>query len=564
MSRLASEITIDGKTIPVPVTTVDQIVNFFDPAKGQARFQHRLRMAISGAYAGADRTRRANQAGIRRERDADAAIIPDLPVLREESQHLVRNNAIAGGAVRTNVTKVVGTGLKVKPGIDRELLKIDEETANAWERQAQREFMLATETVEIDLERDLPFSMLQGLAFLKVLEDGDVLVNLPKVTRPGSPYKLKIQLIEAARLWNKDCAPNTAAHLSGVKKDPYGATVEYHVLKQHPAGIYRRVDRKQWQWDVLKAFDSKGQPLAMLLKDKTRPGQTRGVPYLAPVVELIKQLGKYTDAEVMAAVISGMLTVFVTNENGDPRLGPAPTQANPTADPAQQQVDTTGMELGYGSVLGLMPGEKVETVNPGRPNPAFDPFMTAMLRQIGMALELPFEILIKHFTASYSASRAALMEAWDYFRRRRHWLVTSLCQPVYEAVITEAVISGRLKAPGFFADPLVRKAWLGTTWIGDAPYHLDPLKEVNAAEKRMGLLLTTREEEVAAMPQGGSSWIGKVPQLVKEKRIIDENELLPEQPEPAEPADPAGPDGGEPAPGQPDPAETGDSDMEGE
>ena len=86
--------------------------------------------------------------------------------------------------------------------------------------------------------------------------------------------------------------------------------------------------------------------MALHLKDKTRPGQTRGVPYLAPVIELIKQLGRYTDAEVMAAVVSGMFTVFVHNETGNPEFGTAPTMDNPDGDPSLQ-VDTTGIEMGY-------------------------------------------------------------------------------------------------------------------------------------------------------------------------------------------------------------------------
>ena len=528
MGKLSKEITIHGRKIDVPVTIVDQIVNFFDPARGQIRFQQRARMSMVGGYTGADRTRRANQdRAWRLERDADGAILTDLPTLREESEHLFRNNAIAGGAIKTNVTKVVGTGLKVKPQLDRAALGIDEAAADLWERAALREYLLATETREIDSERQLPFSLLQGLAFLKVLEDGDVLINMPRFSRPGSPYTLKLQLIEAARLINKDRTPNTSALTAGVRKDANGAPVGYQVLNQHPGALLRYVaGTAQLTWTELPAFGKSGQPLCIHLFDKTRPGQTRGVPYLSSVTELIKQLGRYTDAEVMAAVVSGMLTVFVTNEAGDPTLGQAPTQGNPTGDPALN-FDPTGMELGYGSVVGLLPGESVSTVNPGRPNPAFDPFMTAILRQIGMNLELPFEVLIKHFTASYSASRAALMEAWDYFRRRRHWLVTSLCQPVYEAVITEAVARGRLSAPGFFSDPLIQKAWLGTSWIGDAPYHLDPLKEINAAEKRMDCLLTTHEEETAAMPQGGSDWQLKVPQFIKERGIINSNGLLP-------------------------------------
>lgn len=523
MARLQRELTFAGKTYQIPVTLMDEVVNYLDPLKGAQRYQQRVRMALTGGYTGADRSRRANQAGRVPERDANSIILPDLATLREESQHLIRNNAIAGGAIKTNITKVVGTGLKVKSQIDRDVLKLTQEQADAWERQAEREFRLATETREIDAERELPFSLLQGLAFLKVLEDGDMLVNMPRFNRPGSPYTLKLQFVEAARLCNPDNYPATDQFNGGVQKDANGAPEIYHVANRHPGSLRRGGGKITWS--PLKAFNGQGQPLVLHLKDKTRPGQTRGVPYLTPVVELIKQLGRYTDAEVMAAVVSGMLTVFVTNETGDPTIGPAATQANPTGDPAQTQTaDTTGMELGYGSIIGLLPNEKVESVNPGRPNPAFDPFMTSILRQIGMSLEIPFEILIKHFTASYSAARAAMEEAWDYFRRRRHWLVTVFCQPVYEAVITEAIAKGRLVAPGFFADPLIRKAWLNTTWIGDAPSQIDPLKEINAAAKRIELCISTIEEEARKLT--GTGFEDKLPQILKERAILRANGIV--------------------------------------
>src|SRR6185369_2617078 len=116
------------------------------------------------------------------------------------------------------------------PQIDLGVLKISPEQADAWQLQAAREFRLATETREIDAERQLPFSIMQGLIFLKVLEDGDVLVNMPRFARAGSLYTLKLQPIEAARLRNKDNAPNTATLTAGVEKDDNGAPVKYHVL----------------------------------------------------------------------------------------------------------------------------------------------------------------------------------------------------------------------------------------------------------------------------------------------------------------------------------------------
>lgn len=530
MSRLPATITVGQRTVDVGLSAADHLVNWLSPAAGQRRFQARARMALlAGGYASADKTRRANQLGGRREMDADAAILPDLQTLREESQHLARNNSVACGALKTNITKVVGSGLRVKSRIDRKALGLSDEQADAWERLAEREFKLATETREIDAERELPFSLLQGLAFLRVLEDGDLLVNLPRIRRPGSPYATKIELIEAARICNPDLAPDTDTLIAGVSKDQHGAVVRYHVCNRHPARRYQRRNGTpvELSWRTLAAYDRNGAPLALLLKDKTRPGQTRGVPYLAPVIELIKQLGRYTDAEVMAAVVSGMLTVFVYNETGSPEFSPAPNQVNPTGDPARQ-ADTTGMELGYGSVLGLSGNQRIETVNPARPNAAFDPFFIAITRQIGMCLELPFEVLIKHFTASYSAARASLLEAWDYFWRRRHWLATQLLQPVYEAILTEAVVFGRIDAPGFLTDPLIRRAWLGTRWDGDAPNEIDPVKAVEAARARVEMQLTTLDQEYAELIGGDHESVQ--PQIEKEHRWRQENGFLASSP----------------------------------
>ncbi len=123
--------------------------------------------------------------------------------------------------------------------------------------------------------------------------------------------------------------------------------------------------------------------------------------------------------------------------------------------------------------------------------------MQAILRQVGVALELPFEVLIKHFTASYSAARSSLLEAWKFYRVRRSWLAGSFCQPVYEAWMEEAVALGRIDAPGFFDDPLLRRAYCGAVWHGDGPGSIDPLKEASAVEKRLSINLRTLDQEIA-------------------------------------------------------------------
>lgn len=67
------------------------------------------------------------------------------------------------------------------------------------------------------------------------------------------------------------------------------------------------------------------------------------------------------------------------------------------------------------------------------------------------------------------------------------WFVNDFCQPIYELFMAEAVALGRINAPGFHADPLLREAWCGARWIGPVQGSLDPKKEAEAA-----LMLTNR------------------------------------------------------------------------
>jgi len=180
--------------------------------------------------------------------------------------------------------------------------------------------------------------------------------------------------------------------------------------------------------------------------------------------------------------------------------------------------------LGNGAIVDLAPGEDVTFADPKRPNTAFDAFVTSMSRHIGVALELPYELLLKSFTASYSASRAALEMAWQMFRTRRSWLAWKFCQPVYEWVITEAVASGRLSAPGFFSDPIIREAWLGSDWIGPSRIQLDPQKEASADLIDLNMGTKTRAQII--MERTGGSFEAKHSQLVKENKVREADGLV--------------------------------------
>jgi len=481
------------------------------PIHGQKRFMARAHMAMAGAYTGASRSRKSLDGWNSSGGDADGDLLPDLPYLRERSRDLCRNNPLAAGAINTKVTNIVGTGLRVQSQVKAKFLGLTPDQAKEFQENAEREYNLWASSTECDVERTQNFAQIQETALRSTFENGDVFALLPFIERAPFPYGTKIQLIEADRACNKDFEPDSDRLAGGVVKDEWGAPVKYQFMRAHP-GDHKT--SKALQWDERDAFGSTGRRNVLHIYKKLRPGQTRGVPDLAPVIEALKQIGRYTEAELMAAVVSGMFTVFIESEAGE---GLAPFETEDTGGDGDY-------ELGNGAIMELAPGQKASSQNPGRPNSAFDPFVLAIIRQIGMALELPFEILIKHFTASYSASRAALLEAWRMFKSRRRWLADMLCQPVYEAVITESVMRGRLYAPGFLEDYTIRQSYLNTTWAGDAPGQLDPLKEANAAKVRIDEDLSTRTRECAELT--GEDW-----DSVVDKRAQEEDKRGHSQPE---------------------------------
>lgn len=473
-----------------------------------------------GSYQGASVTRRETNSWNPPATDADSSSVPDLVRLRARSRDAVRNQPLAGGAINTTVTNVVGSGLSLQPTIDGDYLGMTPEQVDAWQVHTEREFALWADSRLCSLNRGLNFYGLQELAFRSTMENGDVFTNLPQKAVPGTPYKTRVQLIEADRVCNPNFGFDSAGLVAGVKKDSDGAPVAYHVLRQHP-GNWLYLTGNAWIWDELSAWNSStGLPNVVHLYRHLRADQSRGIPMLSPVVEPLKMLGRYQEHVLMAAAVAALFSVFVKTQGGQGLGNMLPPVGNPVVSSAIPQATVNDIRLGSGNIIDLQPGEEVAFADPKVPNSNFDPFFLAIVRQIGVGLEIPFEILIKHYTSSYSAARAAMLDAWKFFLSRRTWLADNYCQPIYEVWLAEAVALGRVNAPGFFADPMRRKAYSGAIWNGPGKGMINEKEESLAMEKRIELGVTTAEEETQSF--NGTSWAAKQSRRIKERRMRDE------------------------------------------
>lgn len=479
----------------------------------------RRAMALSGGYTGGQYAERfaywTPGAG-----DADYHIARDLATLRARSHDMVRNSPIAAGAIETQVAHVVGTGLSLQSRIDAALLGMSDDEAAAWQISTEREFCLWAESKFCDAAEEQSFYELQDLAFRSRLEGGDVFAVLPDVDTAGWPYRLRVQLVEADRVDTPSGMTIDGAVTQGIERDASGRPVAAWIADRNTVSLRSGAPK----WTRVPFRGASGRVNLIHLKRKLRPGQTRGTPELAPIIAQLKQLDRFATAEVDAAVNSAAMAVFVTM-NADAFEG-----LYSDAEAQQEYIDnakTWDGGLAAGKAINLLPGEGIEAPTPGRPNPQFEPFFAAVMKQVGIGLNIPFEVLAKHFQSSYSAARAALLDAWRTFRIRREWLSANFCQPVYEEWLAEAVSTGRVRAPGFFRDPLIRRAWCGSTWSGDGPGAIDPLKEINAAKERMAAGVSTLAEEVVAWD--GGDWQIKHRQRAREVAERREAGLEPEE-----------------------------------
>ena len=512
-----------GGSVGVIQRAVDGVVAVISPQKALERAQARRQLQrqqvtnTGYSYYGANTYKKelagwAYQGGSSREDIED-----NLDILRQRSRDLYMGVPLATGAIKTMRTNVVGRGLKLKPTIDREVLGMEPEAAQALERRIIKEWELWADTPDCDAARVDNFCELQQLAFMSWLLSGDCLAMLPVKPRRGQPYDLRVRLIEADRLSSPGGYDTLDDRIiGGVETDSTGEVIAYHFSKHHPLSLASQ----PMEWVRVSAYGEKtGRRNVIHIMSRERIDQRRGVPFLAPVIEALKQLGRYTDAELVAAVVSGLFAVFVEREEtGDDMEGAVGSNV-PDEDRIDDEDETT-VELAPGAVIDLQPGEKANATSPGRPNANFSGFVEAICRQIGAALEIPYELLLKHFTASYSASRGALEEAWKMFKMYRTWLANDFCQVIYEEWLAEAVAKGRINAPGFFSDPLYKKAYSKAEWNGPARGILDPVKEVTAAEKRVKNGFSTRQSETMEMT--GSDYYANVEQLKQEEEKLRE------------------------------------------
>ena len=469
---------------------LDRVINYFAPIRGARRQAARLALSAVADFRGADTSRlRANWL-LGRASTTPASYT--LDILRNRARDLNRNDAVASGATDTLGQNIVGRGLQPQSRMRAKILGISEERVRELQRQV--EYIWEMWAPLADAGDRLSFDDLQFLALRKIVEDGEILALPVMADESWRPISRVVELLEGDRLAPQSGKTVTAMD-TGVELGRRGQPLAYWISRVDYAGQGSSTIATG-PAERIAARDEAGRPRVLHIFRSLRPGQVRGIPYFAPVLTYFKDLTDYLDAELVAAKVAACLAVFVTKT--DPQFAAfASASRTETETGIDRRVQT--VEPGMVSYLSL--GEDIKVVDPKRGGETFSSFVEGILRMIGIALGLPYELLAKDFSkTNYSSARASLLEGRRMFANWRAWFAARFCQPLWELVLEEGYLRGLFDAPDFyrFKSEYLRAAWIGGGWGW-----VDPVKEVQASKLAIDYGLSTQADEAAGQ---GRDW----------------------------------------------------------
>ena len=521
---------------PLGQATLNRIREQQETAEAQQKRTIQQRM-----YASARPSRLTSSYFSASNTSANSELHSSLRALRDRSRQLIRDSAYAKRARKVVVDNVIGTGMGLKPtviGTRGELRKPVNAAiyASWWDWCRPDRCHTGGKLHFCDLERQ---------AMGQVFEAGEVLIRLHPFASGDSAVPLSLEIIEPERIADDHAEPGPIATgakvVSGIEVDQFYRPVAYWLRKLHPGEV--RFDMHQVDRVERVPAD---QIIHLHVID--RWPQVRGEPWLHAVIRKLADIDGYTEAEIVAARAASMYFGTIESDEDTASFG------------EEQEDGSYQLPLEPGMVEKLRPGEKLNFVNPNRPNSALDPFLRYMIREMAAGTGVSYESLSRDYSQSnYSSSRLSLLEDRDAWRAIQQWFIRGFRERLHRVWLQQAALARAI--PGvsvieYASDAAKFEAVLfkprGWSWV-------DPTKEVAAYKEAVMAGFTTVTSVISQTdPEGRDA------QEVFEERERELDEMddlglsFDTSPEAYEQKQPAAPMAPAPAEPEPEPDETDD------
>lgn len=440
---------------------LDRAIAVVSPGAALRRVRQRAAFDIAArSYDGAGRGR--NSAGWKSVgSSADAIIDGASKLLRERMRDLVRNNPHAAKAVGALVSNFVGNGIMPRPRTGNEAM--DQRVSELWDAWIKR----------CDADGQLDYYGMQTLAVREMIEGGEVLIRRRRRrTSDGVPGNIQLQVVEADLLDSAREGPMQTGGfaIQGVEFSSIGQRTGYWLFPAHPGNNYVSM-RLSLQSNFVPAAD------VIHLYEKQRT-QVRGVPWGAPSMSALRDLGDYELAEIVRKKIeSCMVGVVVGGDEVDMAINPAAPADLP---PGVVGSDGNIIEKFEPGMFAYARGGKDIKFSQPAATGQYENYKRSMLHTVAAGFRLPYELLTGDLSqVNYSSIRAGLQE----FRRlveAVQWqiIIPIFCERVWTWFIEAHQLSGELPLAGNYR----------VEWSTPKFWSVDPLKDATAdlLEIRMG------------------------------------------------------------------------------
>jgi len=451
--------------------------------------------------------------------------IVDYWKLRKRSKQLFTENLYARGLIRRLLTNEINKGLALEATPDASILGMDENTLSDWSEMTERRFSVWGKNPELCDHRGLrTFGAVQRQARMMALVSGDVLVIL----RQGNSKLPTVELIDADNVESPITADkffrqakargNKIKH--GVETDTNGRHIAFYVRQEN--GTHIRVPAKGVRTGRRQAW--------LVYGTERMIDDVRGQSLLALVIQSLKEVDRYRDAEQRAAVINSMIAMWV--KKSEDKMGTLPVTGgairkdiHTTQDDSQGRKDVQFSTNMPGMIMQeLQTGEEPVSYDTRRPNVNFGTFEAAIINAIAWANEVPPEVLTLAFQNNYSASRGAVNEFKMYLERIRNGFGEEFNDPIYQEFLISETLIGAIDMPGFLdarRNPslwYLYGAWVSADWSGAIKPNVDLLKEAKAYKLLCDEGWITRERATRELT--GMKFSKSVQQLVRENEQL--------------------------------------------
>lgn len=441
-----------------------------------------------------------------------------------------------------HVDWTIGSGLKLQCEPDSDVLgyegitlSIDQLTL--FKKKAESRFNLYANSKYADYSRQRTLNQLANDFYKAKRLSGDVLV-ICRIEATGP----NVQFISGSHVKTPDAGllndVKTRGNYEkyGIEFNERGEHISYFIQVKDKDNLLGKFER------ILCCGEKSKRKLAwMIYGEKISPDHVRAIPQLTQTLEKVAKLDRYTEATVGKAEQGANIPYSIEHDQystGEDILTEIKNKKNGLivdVDANHKLADGLAnkiTETTSNQVFNMPIGAKLKGMAPTT-DTSYEAFERANFNKIAAAANVPPEVALQMYNSNYSASRAAI-NGWGYVVDiDRNDFAIDFYIPFYKLWLEVEILKNKIEAPGYVTaldsgDFMIIEAYSKCRFIGKNMPHIDPLKEVKAAELMISLGLASREQITEDLNKG--EWSSNNQKIIEEYKVIFKEPVLTETP----------------------------------